>query len=91
MFVLISYDIRNDRNRTKVMNILEDHGTRVQYSVFECLLDERRLLELKESLREHMDPEGDSIRFYFLCEACVGRVDVMGRGEVARDEGFVIV
>ena len=36
MYVMVSYDIVEDRARTKVMKFLKDYGNRVQLSVFEC-------------------------------------------------------
>ena len=39
MRYIISYDIPDTIRRTKLAGILEDFGDRVQYSVFECLLD----------------------------------------------------
>ena len=38
MFVIVSYDIPNDKRRTQVMKTLKDYGAHVQYSVFECEL-----------------------------------------------------
>ena len=39
MFYLVSYDIPDTKRRTKLAKTLEDFGDRVQYSVFECILD----------------------------------------------------
>ena len=39
MFILVTYDIKDDKKRNKVCNILKDYGNRVQYSVFECYLE----------------------------------------------------
>ena len=39
MYVVVSYDITCDRRRSKVARTLEDHGKRVQYSVFDCILN----------------------------------------------------
>ena len=39
MFVVVAYDIPDDRRRTRVAKVLEDYGDRVQYSVFEMNLD----------------------------------------------------
>lgn len=90
MFVLISYDIANDRKRSKVATLLEAHGTRVQYSVFECNLSESQLASLKKKLAPHVKPE-DSIRFYRLCKECVGRVEIIGAGEVTEERQYYIV
>lgn len=43
---LVSYDISSDRRRKKIVNILENYGKRIQYSVFECDLDEKRYTKL---------------------------------------------
>ena len=37
---LVCYDITSDRVRNKIVKTLEGYGRRVQYSVFECDLDE---------------------------------------------------
>ena len=43
MYVIVSYDISDDTLRKNIANLLEDNGKRVQYSVFECHLDAKRL------------------------------------------------
>lgn len=90
MFILISYDIADDKLRGRTAKLLEAHGTRVQYSVFECNLTEMQLAKLKEKLAKCMKPE-DSIRFYRLCKECVGRVDIIGTGEVTTERQYYIV
>ena len=89
-FVVISYDISDDGTRTKVANLLLDHGTRVQYSVFELLIDEKRLDELVERLKPF--PEcSDSIRIYQICEGCLKKAILIGRGEFEREVTFHVV
>lgn len=90
MFVLISYDIADDRQRNRIATLLEAHGTRVQYSVFECHLSETQLASLKKKLAPHVRPE-DSIRFYRLCKECVGRVEIIGAGEATKERQYYIV
>jgi len=41
MLILVSYDVPDDRRRTKIAALLKDFGERVQYSVLECLLEGR--------------------------------------------------
>jgi CRISPR-associated protein Cas2 len=89
MFVLVSYDISNDRSRTKVAKILRDHGTRVQYSVFECNLTEKQKRKLQARLARYI-AEGDSIRYYTLCALCREKVEIEGVGEVTRDQDFYL-
>jgi CRISPR-associated protein Cas2 len=90
VFTVISYDISDDRKRTQVANILADHGTRVQYSVFECRID-MKTLEMLVKMLEPLPECGDSIRIYFICEGCLKKAILLGRGEFSKEEAFHIV
>ena len=91
MFVVISYDIRNDKRRTRIFKTLKNFGQWMQYSVFECEVNRVEYLRLKGSLNRLMDDqEDDSVRFYFLCEECKKHVERIG-GIKPRSEGSVIV
>jgi len=69
MLYLISYDIEDNRQRTKVARILGSYGERVQFSVFECDLDAQELKDLLRALRTKITlKDTDSIRIYSLCE-----------------------
>ncbi|MCB1809948.1 MAG: CRISPR-associated endonuclease Cas2 [Candidatus Competibacteraceae bacterium] len=70
----ISYDIVEDKRRRQVATTLEDHGARVQGSVFECYLDKTTLTTLRARLVDMIDPATDSIRWYPLCTWCRQRV-----------------
>ncbi|MGH8583295.1 MAG: CRISPR-associated endonuclease Cas2 [Gammaproteobacteria bacterium] len=67
MFVLVCYDITDDRRRCRVGSELENFGCRVQYSVFECHLEEPQLQELKARLLALIDYQEDHVRYYALC------------------------
>jgi len=45
MLIVVSYDIPDDRRRLQLSKALKDFGKRVQWSVFECHLDDRQLGE----------------------------------------------
>ncbi|MCW5943636.1 MAG: CRISPR-associated endonuclease Cas2 [Fimbriimonadaceae bacterium] len=77
-FFVFAYDIPDDRRRTKVANVLEGYGTRVNDSVFECVLDPRRYRALRARLQRHLVPSDDALRIYPLCDACVRRVETVG-------------
>jgi CRISPR-associated protein Cas2 len=71
MMVLITYDVEtksmSGRKRlNKVAKICENHGQRVQYSIFECILEPAMFAELKFRLEAVIDKEKDSLRFYNL-------------------------
>lgn len=92
LFVVISYDIRNNRRRTRVSRRLEDFGAqRVQYSVFECYVTAENLDKLRRRLEKEFDPTEDSIRFYTLCANCRGRVTYMGVAEPVPEPGLRII
>ncbi len=79
MFVVVSYDIPDDKRRMKVMKTLKNFGAHVQYSVFECELSAKQFRRLQSRLRKLIKPAEDDVRFYFLCEACMARMRRLGR------------
>src|ERR1700745_1054007 len=50
MLYVVSYDIPDDRRRTRVHSALTGFGTWVQYSVFECFLDRKQRVLLEARL-----------------------------------------
>lgn len=91
MFVVISYDVVDDRRRKRVHDTLKDFGARVQYSVFECELDAVVLQRLVERLAAVVDVNEDGVRFYSLCQGDVRKIRVIGRGSVSRTEAFRMI
>ena len=64
--ILVCYDISADKRRDKVAKACESYGARVQFSVFECPLDELRLQQLKAALGEIINRDEDQILFVSL-------------------------
>jgi CRISPR-associated protein Cas2 len=62
-FVLIGYDVTNDRRRARIAKTLLDYGDRIQYSIFCCQVNARELLRLKGLLGECVNAEDDRILF----------------------------
>lgn len=89
-FYVISYDIPDDRCRSRVAHLLEGYGERVQYSVFEVWLTERQLGDMKKRLAREVEESG-SVRIYFLCAACREHREVLGEGEPTQELGLLIV
>ncbi|HEY9729045.1 MAG TPA: CRISPR-associated endonuclease Cas2 [Chroococcales cyanobacterium] len=87
MYVVVSYDIPEDKRRTKVHSILKSYGQWMQYSVFECSLSQSQYAKLRSRLSKLIKPDTDSIRFYFLCGCCQGKVERIG-GEQLRDNSI---
>lgn len=91
MYLVISYDIKDDKRRLKVHKTLKDYGLWVQYSVFECHVTKVQYLYLRHRLKQLLDDdEEDSIRFYRLCEQCKQKIERIG-GIVPREGKTVIV
>ena len=91
-FVVVVYDISNDRRRTKLHNTLLDHGSPVQYSVFECLLDAKELALMKKATARVIKPRVDRVRYYYLCARCLRKTEVTSGVEVLHEEpGAIIV
>ncbi|MDL1978972.1 MAG: CRISPR-associated endonuclease Cas2 [Deltaproteobacteria bacterium] len=96
MFVLVTYDVstvnRAGRRRLRrVAKACVDYGQRVQYSVFECIVDPAQWAFLRQRLIDEIDPEADSLRFYFLGSNWKRRVEHIGAKETVDQEGPLIV
>jgi len=84
MHYIITYDIANDKRRTKLADLLGKYGTRVNYSVFECELNERKRESLLHTIeiQKLLNKKYDSLRFYHLCKNCMEKsFDVCNREE----------
>lgn len=90
MFVVVAYDISEDKRRTKVHSILKSYGQWMQYSVFECDLTKTQYAKLRYRLGKIINHQTDNIRFYFLCGCCQGKVERIG-GESPRDNTIFLV
>ena len=63
---LVSYDICNPKRLRRVARALEGFGVRLQYSVFECPLDDMRMATLKASLQPILKYDEDQVLFVSL-------------------------
>ena len=94
MMVLVSYDVaKNEKGQKrlrKIAKILENYGQRVQYSVFECLLDPAQWESLKTKLLKEMNENFDSLRFYFLGANWQSKVEHHGQKEPLNLEGILL-
>jgi CRISPR-associated protein Cas2 len=90
MQIVVSYDVPEDKRRTKIHKILKSYGQWMQFSLFECDLTETEYVKLRSRLDKLINPEQDSIRFYSLCACCKDKVERIG-GEQPRDESVFFV
>ncbi|GFP21254.1 CRISPR-associated protein Cas2 [Candidatus Hakubella thermalkaliphila] len=95
MLVLITYDVRTDsgegqRRLRKVAKVCENYGQRVQKSVFECLVDPKQWVRIRNKLIEEIKTDEDSLRFYFLGKNWKLRVEHVGVKTAYDPEGPLI-
>lgn len=95
MLVVVSYDVAQNDNGKKrlrdVAKICKNYGQRVQYSVFECLVDPHQWLELKSKLEGIIKKDYDNLRYYYLGANWEKRVEQVGKRELFNPEGPLII
>ena len=96
MLVVISYDVavteKNGPQRLRrIAKLCEDYGQRVQFSVFECVVDPAQWTRLRQQLIEEMNPRTDSLRFYFLGANWRRRIEHIGAKPVKDPDAPLIV
>lgn len=89
MLVLVTYDVRTSEpggagRLRRVARACRDFGQRVQYSVFEIEVDPAQWTLLRARLEGLIDPQSDSLRYYFLGANWQRRVEHVG-AKPARD------
>lgn len=63
---LVSYDICHPKRLRRVAKAMEGYGVRLQYSVFECALDDRRMNQMKADLHPILNHDEDQVLFVSL-------------------------
>jgi CRISPR-associated protein Cas2 len=91
--ILVCYDISADKRRDKVAKTCESYGARIQFSVFECPLDETRLQQLKADLESAINRDEDQVLFVTLGpesgDASL-RIESIGRPYTTRSRVVVV-
>ena len=94
MMITVSYDIVDNKQRTRLAKKLLNYGQRVQYSVFECNLTKKQIAEMKKQLLPLIDLKKDSLRIYRICDSCRKQVESFGikkSWEDIADEQAIVV
>ncbi len=61
MFVVVNYDIEDNKRRSKVCDELKNYGEHIQYSVFECDISQVQIKKLQMDLNKIINKRQDSI------------------------------
>jgi len=96
VLVVVAYDVRTEdkagrRRLRRVAKLCQNFGQRVQFSVFECLVDPAQWANLKAKLLGEIDLKADSLRFYFLGANWQSRVEHIGAKQAYNAEGPLVV
>jgi len=83
---VLAYDVSDDQRRTRLADVLEDFGDRVQHSVFEIIADGPQYEILKRRILTVIEPSEDRVRLYPLCRQCAGKSLDLGVGQPAAFE-----
>jgi len=91
MFIVVAYDIEDDKRRTKLHNTLMNFCAPVQYSVFECILDKGGLKEMKAAVNRAIKEDKDLVRYYYLCDACRKKTETTAGAKVTQERPTIVV
>lgn len=74
-YIVVAYDIENDRTRLQIADILQYYGLmRIQYSVFAGEIPSNKINELSSLLFDSNLAETDNITVFPLCRECQDKV-----------------
>lgn len=91
MQIVVVYDIPENRRRERLRKALKRFGSAVQKSVFECDLSPRQIEKMEKVIRGIMSASEDNVRYYKICKACAGEVEVFGGAELTRKRNAYVV
>lgn len=93
MFLLVTYQIHDQKLRRRIISTLKNFGTEIQRSVFEFHLNAFHTEQLITALKSYSSAlkKEDSLRIYKICRRCVERVEIISGKPLARDPLYYLV
>jgi CRISPR-associated protein Cas2 len=91
VYLLLCYDVVENRRRTRLHKRLLGFLRPVQWSVFEGHLPERRYADLLHMVQREIDPETDSVRICRLCVSCCEGTTHLGTSFAVPDPSEPVV
>ena len=88
MYILIIYDIVNNKRRYRFAKKMKGYGFRVQRSAFEAFVSDRLYLKLMKEVPKIIDSESDSVRIYRIGYE---EVQLFGKNIKIQDRDVIIV
>ena len=78
---IIAYDISNNKRRCEVSQLLEEHGIRMNKSVFECLMLPKTYKALMKTVNGKINPKKDTVLYYPICRNCFEKSERTGKAD----------
>jgi CRISPR-associated protein Cas2 len=96
MLVVVTYDVSTEdtsgrRRLRRIAKACQNRGQRVQFSVFECDVDPAQWALLRAELIGLVDPDKDSLRFYFLGSGKRLKVEHVGAKPILDLDGPLVL
>jgi CRISPR-associated protein Cas2 len=87
---VVAYDISDDKRRTQIHKTLKGFGQWTEFSLFECFLTKKELLQMRAKLNEHLHVGEDRVRIYLICENCLPKIETVGIPKPIEDTSYLI-
>lgn len=88
VFVLIIYDIIDNKQRVKLAKFLQGYGFRIQKSAFEAIITKSKYQKLLAGIKNYVGPE-DSVKVYKIIGQ--GQVTSFGKNVDIEEEEIIII
>lgn len=91
MFIVVAYDIPDNKLRTRLFRLLKRFGEPAQFSVFECILTQAQFDQMQAEVAKVVAGEENSVRYYDICDSCHHCVITIGKAVSASSKSVYIV
>ena len=89
VYILVIYDIVNNKRRTAFAKKMKGYGFRVQKSAFEAMISMKLYKDLLKEIPKLICTEEDSVRVYRILGQ--GEVSLFGLNESIQNEEIIII
>ncbi|MCK5727175.1 MAG: CRISPR-associated endonuclease Cas2 [Thiotrichaceae bacterium] len=90
-FYVICFDIAEKKRLRKVSTQMENFGQRIQYSIFECYLNDKNLKILQGRLNSIINKAEDSIRYYPLCNKDYKKIPLKNKADITPNDNYHLI
>lgn len=88
VFVLIIYDIIDNKQRVKLAKYLQGYGFRIQKSAFEAIITKKKYQQLLRGIQQYVSKD-DSVKVYKIIGK--GQVTSFGKNIDMEDEDIIVI